>query len=55
MTREGEYSGLKEYLLNKRILTDSGGDWRNLNTSYVRIKTPARAEDLLATGMIARV
>lgn len=38
---------LEEELLDKGILTVGGGDFRNLGNNYVRVNTPARAEEFL--------
>lgn len=38
---------LKEELLDKGILTVGGGEFRNLGNNYVRVNTPAKAEEFL--------
>mgnify|MGYP001091229911 CR=1 FL=1 len=39
---------LKDELLGKSILTVSGHEFKNLGSNYVRVNTPARAEEFLA-------
>jgi len=39
---------LMTYFLSKRILTESGNDYKNLGKNYVRINTPPSAEGLLS-------
>jgi len=43
---DGEVS-LKTRLLSRGILTESGGDFRNLGDKYVRVNTPPSAERFL--------
>lgn len=48
LSYKNRHLDLRLNLLNKGILTASGADWQNLDRTYVRINTPARADCFLS-------
>lgn len=48
LSHNDRHVDLKEDFMSKGILTTSGADWQNLGKNYVRINTPAIADNFLA-------